>query len=66
VNGVAVPAADAARGPVIERRPAAHAVDVAALLSSASAVLGWHSGSNTHDNAPRHEAADLIVVKHPG
>jgi hypothetical protein len=25
----------------------------------ASAVLGWHRGSDTYDNAPRHEAADL-------
>jgi hypothetical protein len=32
----------------------------------ASAVLGWHRGSDTYDNAPRHEAADLLVVKHPG
>jgi hypothetical protein len=32
----------------------------------ASAVLGWHRGSNTYVNAPRHEAADPLVMKYPG
>jgi hypothetical protein len=32
----------------------------------ASAVLGWHRGSDTYDNGLSHEAADLWLVKYPG